>query len=456
MRRIDSFRKKYPKFIYEGYTYRISKKPLTRASTVWSENLEILFNFNIKPNLAPEQARYGAGIKFRPKIIIENVKESQLKKVGESTLKNLIFHLGLIEIPSYWKTTCSPEIEIRAGYLNQEQIKLWKDLIINGMGQFFYENKIDWRKKDFLKITSNSEKNYKRFDGKLKNRYLVPFAGGRDSIVTLESLKKLKKEIALFTVNPIEKIQKVVKVSGIRKQIIVRRIIDKKLLELNKKGFLNGHTPFTAVLSFLSVCCATLFDYKNIAFSNEKSADEGNVRYLGKMINHQWAKSSEFEKMFKKYCHRYLAKNINYFSYLRKYTELEISKMLTKYPQYFSVFSSCNAGMRINASGLLRAKKRWCGNCIKCLFVYASLYPYLEKKQLLKIFGRDFFENPEGKQASYGASKRLLIMQQLIGKKGHKPFECIGTKKESRMAFELSLKKAKKEGKLPYLLTKFK
>src|SRR4030042_4424753 len=169
------------------------------------------------------------------------------------------------------------------------------------MGQFFYENKIDWRPKYFLTIKSLSEaRPLSVFDKKLKNRYLVPFAGGRDSIVTLESLKKSanwRKEIALFMVNPTERILKTVKVSGIKKQIIVKRIIDKKLLELNKKGYLNGHTPFTALLSFLSVLCAILFDYKNIAFSNEKSADEGNLKYLGKIINHQWAKSSQFERM---------------------------------------------------------------------------------------------------------------------------------------------------------------
>jgi len=433
--KFQKLRKEYPKFVYEKYGYKIS-----------NNNLEIFFDFRIEPDLVPEQARYEASIKFQPKIIIQNIDKKRFEKIEDSVIKNLIFHCGLIEIPSYWKVTCSQEIEIKAGYLNGDQVKWWKKLFIDGMGQFFYGNKIDWRKKDFLKIKINSGEKYKKFEGKLKNRYLVPFAGGRDSIVTLESLKGLRKTISLFTVNPIEKIQRTVRVSQIKEQIIVKRIIDKKLLELNKKGFLNGHTPFTAALSFVSVCCATLFDYKNIAFSNEKSADEGNVKYLGKVINHQWAKSSEFEKMFQYYSKRYLAGEINYFSYLRKYTELEISKILTKYPQYFSVFSSCNAGMRMNASGLLRAKKRWCGNCIKCLFVYATLYPYLKKEQLLKIFGSDFFE-----------SKRFLpAMEALIDKKTIKPFECVGTKKETKKAFELSLKRARNEGKVPYLLAELK
>jgi len=405
-------------------------------------DLKIVFSFVIEPN-----------INFKPEIIIENVDKKRLARVGDRALNNLVFHLGLMEIPSYWKTTCSPEIIIKAGSLNKKQTNWWKYLIVNGMSQFFYENKIDWRPKSFLTIKNLLEtRPLSVFDKKLKNRYLVPFAGGRDSIVTLESLKKSanwRKEIALFMVNPTERILKTVKVSGIKKQIIVKRIIDKKLLELNKKGYLNGHTPFTALLSFLSVLCAILFDYKNIVFSNEKSADEGNLKYLGKMINHQWAKSSEFERMFKKYCKKYLTKNINYFSYLRRYTELEISKMITKYPKYFPVFSSCNASMKIVKSAYAKSsgETKWCGNCPKCLFVYATLYPFLNKKDLLKIFGKDIFEN----------KKLLPTMRQLMGERGFKPFECVGTKKESRLALRLSLQKALRQAQgkpIPYLLIK--
>jgi UDP-N-acetyl-alpha-D-muramoyl-L-alanyl-L-glutamate epimerase len=416
--KFKNLRKKYPEFIYESFEYKII-----------NNDLEIVFSFKIKPN-----------INFFPKIIIGNIDKKRLATVGESSLKNLIFHLGLIEMPSYWKATCSPKIKVLAGYLDKKQITWWKRLIIEGMGQFYYENKIDWRNKNFLKIISIDKKIVEPYSGRLKDDYLVPFAGGRDSIVTLESLKKGGKDISLFTVNPIEKIQKTAEVSGIKKQIIIKRIIDKKLLELNKKGFLNGHTPFTGVLSFISVLCAVLFDHKNIAFSNEKSSNEGNVKYLGKIINHQWAKSSAFEKIFSNYAKKYLVKEVNYFSYIRKYGELEISKTLAGYPQYFPVFSSCNAGMKISAQGTLSAKERWCGNCPKCLFVYLSLYPFLDEKNLKIIFGRDIFEN----------KKLLPIMKNLIGKNNLKPLECVGTKKESQKALRLSIKKHPKN--LPYLL----
>ena len=51
----------------------------------------------------------------------------------------------------------------------------------------------------------------------------------------------------------------------------------------------------------MSIICAVLFNYREIAFSNEKSADEGNVKYLGRIINHQWSKSSYFEKKFMRF-----------------------------------------------------------------------------------------------------------------------------------------------------------
>jgi len=415
MKKVKFLRKKHPRFIYRGYSYKVVKN-----------NLKIIFSFRLEPD-----------IRFRPEIIIKGINQSRFKKIGERVLNNLVFHLGLMEIPSYWKAACSPEIVIRAGYLNKEQIAWWHDLTMQGMGQFFYENKINYRKPDFLRITSNPKIEVKPQEiasFELLDRYLVPLGGGKDSIVTLEKLKRQKKKINCFVVNPTKAAKNVLRIAGIKNPVIVERKIDPALLKLNKKGYLNGHTPFTAVLSFLSVLGAVLFDYQNIAFSNEKSADEGNVRYLGKIINHQYAKTTAFERKCKTYCQKYLAKNVNYFSFLRRYTELAIAKMFTRHPKYFSVFSSCNIASKIG--------DRWCGQCPKCLFVYASLYLFLEKKQLMRIFGQDLFEN----------KKLLPIMKSLIGQGRHKPFECVGTYQESKKAFRLSFLKAKKQGKIPYLL----
>lgn len=409
-------RKKYPKFVFEKYSWKISGK-----------DLKVSFYFRVEP-----------GIKFKPNVVIKNINKNQIQKIGVDSpglLNNLVFHLGLIEILSYWKATCSPEIEIKAGSLNKTQIKWWRDLIIKGMGQFFYENKIDFQKPNFLEINtineSGSRNDYEA--GSRKNRVLVPVGGGKDSIVTLEILKQAKKDITCFSLNPTLASRRTMKIAGYP-TIIVKRKIDKKLLELNKEGYLNGHTPFSAYLAFLSVLCAVLFDFKFIAFSDERSSNEGNLKYLGKVINHQYSKSFDFEKRFKRYSKRYLAKDIEYFSFLRPLYEIQVAKLFSRYLKYFSAFISCNEAFR-TYSGRKEPLKKWCNKCPKCLFVFATLYPFLGEYRLVKIFKENLFER----------IGFLPTMLRLIGEREFKPFECVGTKKESLVTFYLSWKKATQE-----------
>jgi len=402
---VKSLRKKYPKFVYSDYSWEIKKKDLV-----------ISFNFIIEPDIS-----------FKPEVIIRNVD----RKIEKNTLDNLVFHLGLIEMLSYWKATCSPLIEVRAGELNNGQIKWWKDLIFNGMGQFFYENNIDWRGRGFLKIKSKGKKS-KVFSGSLKKNILVPVGGGKDSLVTIELLKK--KKINCFSLNPISPVKNVMKIAGCKNPIIVERKIDKKLLQLNKKGFLNGHTPFSAYLAFLSVLLAVVSDYKYLAFSNERSSNEGNVKYLGKVINHQYSKSFAFEKKFRAYSKEFLASNVEYFSFLRPLYEIQIAKIFSCYPKYFSSFLSCNKAFKINSPN-----KKWCCKCPKCLFIYAVLYPFLDKKDILKIFGKDLFKD-----------KGLIPLMEQLTTGNFKPFECVGTKKESLVAFYLSSQKDKDSAVLKY------
>jgi len=169
MKKAVSLRKKYPCFVYDNYSYKINGR-----------DLEISFDFSIEPN-----------IHFRPSLVIKNVNKSQLNRLNRKVLDNLVFHLGLMEIPSYWKATCSPKIEIKVEELDKNQIKWWEDLIIKGMGQFFYENKIDWRRPNFLEIKAKNgfRNNLRVYSENLKNRVLVPVGGGKDSAVTLEILK---------------------------------------------------------------------------------------------------------------------------------------------------------------------------------------------------------------------------------------------------------------------------
>ena len=406
--KFQNLRKKYPAFIYKAFSWETNKG-----------KLKISFDFFVSPN-----------IQFHPTVVIQNVTQQDIQRMGELALKNLVFHLGLMEIPSYWKATCSPEIIIEAGYLDKNQLQWWEDLILNGMGEFFYKNKINFTVPNFLNIRCarpGLAQPNRVFKGLFKNQTLIPIGGGKDAIVTLELLKKLPHRA--FVLNPKQEHKEILKIALEKNPIVVERAIDPKLLELNRKGYLNGHTPFSAYLSFLSVFAGVLFDYKYIALSNERSSNEGNVKYLGKTINHQYSKSFDFEKKFRQYSKKYLAKNIGYFRFLRPLYELQIARIFSQYQKYFPIFLSCNEANKTK-SGMQKPKRKWCGKCAKCLFVFISLYPFIGEKQTIKIFKKNLFED------------RMLIslMEELTGQKKFKPFECVGTTKESVGAFYLCLK----------------
>ena len=407
--KLAQLRKQYPVFLYKGYSYKLRGK-----------DLAISFDFRVLPD-----------IRFAPKVVIKNVGKENLKRVGESNLNNLVFHLGLMEIPSYWKATCSPKIIVKAsppaGGLNSTQVAWWKNLFMQGLGEFFYKNSIDFTTPNFLTITSErvpsrSEVRVGRgFGGRSGGghslRVLVSVGGGKDSAVTLELLKNMK--IQSFVLNPKKPQLAIIKKAGEKAPITALRTIDSRLLELNRKGYFNGHTPFSAYLAFLSVFVAVLFDYKYIALSNERSSNEGNIKYRGKTINHQYSKSFEFEKKFREYTKKYFAKDTEYFSFLRPLYELQIAKIFARYPKYFNVFLSCNEA-RKTKSGKQKPTGKWCGKCSKCLFVYVILSPFIKPKTLEKIFRKNLLKD----------QSLAPLMDRLTGKRGFKPFECVGTPRE--------------------------
>jgi hypothetical protein len=412
----EQLRKQYKEFVYKDFNYKTT-----------GANLKIWFDFLIKPNL-----------NFKTEIIVKSIKKSGLKNID-----NFVFHLGLIEMLNYWKLTCSPVINIEAGNLDKNQIAFLKKIIINGMGQYFYENKIDFTKPDFIKIITNKNKpQFNISDKKLNDKkILIPVGGGKDAPITIEIFKKRQKNLGAFVLNAFKPQKDIIRIAGLRENIFIERKLDEKLFTLNKKEFLNGHVPFSAFLSFLGIFLANIFDYKTIVFSWEKSASEGNVKYKGRWINHQWSKSIEFERLMQDYAKKYLLKNVKIYSPLRKLSELEIAKRFSKLKKYHSSFLSCN-----NAYKIKGGSNGWCGQCAKCLFVFTALYPFIEEKELIRIFNKNLFED----------KKLIPLMEQLIGNKKFKPFDCVGTTKENISAFTLSLKKAEKQEQLPILLAKFK
>ena len=232
--------------------------------------------------------------------------------------------------------------------------------------------------------------------------------------------------------------------------LVIRRTIDPTLLDLNAKGYLNGHTPFSAMLAFYTRLASKLSGIPNVALSNESSANESTV--LGTSVNHQYSKSLEFEDDFREYCLNELlldclsAGTVNiqaikqssnqafrYFSFLRPLSELQIAMLFSRFTAYHDVFRSCNAGSKQDI---------WCGHCAKCLFAYIILSPFIEPARLNRIFGKSMLDD----------TSLELEFRQLIGEAETKPFECVGTVSEVRQALSMALKRWYKAGRRPALL----
>ena len=111
-KKYEEFRNQYPEFIYHSYeitdgkdsltvTYHFEIPGLARFAPVWTFP---------KPKTAKrrEQESWGAG------------SDKELDRSGSGAdplLEKMIFSLGMTELVSYWKITCSPLVRVEAGGL---------------------------------------------------------------------------------------------------------------------------------------------------------------------------------------------------------------------------------------------------------------------------------------------------------------------------------------------------
>ena len=389
----QSYRNNFPYFIYKSYS-------INRTNT----SLQAEFHFDLAGKFF-----------FNPVIEIPARSFYDFDALGNNLLENLVFQIGMVELISYWKTACPPKVIIRSGHLNDEQIGWWKKLYFNGLGEFFYLNGIETDRETFMEISSEGS-SFPVSDLPLDSqKVLVPIGGGKDSVVSLEILKNSDFHVLPFILNPREASVRTLTIAGFDQDnsIILNRTLDKELLKLNEQGFLNGHTPFSALLAFTSALAALASRAKYIALSNENSANQSTVP--DSEINHQYSKSLEFENDFSEYLKRYVHNGLHYFSFLRPLNELQIAALFSEYPQHFKSFRSCNVGSKTDS---------WCGHCPKCLFTYIILSPFLDAETLNEIFQKDIL-----------ADRSLLpVFKELTGLVEVKPFECVGTPQEVKAA----------------------
>jgi len=374
-------------------------------------------SFNYKMEFAGQKPLF-----FTEEIFLPAVPD--FKKIPKELLKNILQSLHLMLGISYYKTYCPPKIKLNFP-ISKEQADFWNIVYRKGLGEFCFRNKIDPAK--LAKFPHSAKKYTDPFCVKFKNRSLIGIGGGKDSIVAAELLKQQKENITAFVVETQRKSELISNVvEKIRiPQIKIRRQLDEKLI--NKlPGSYNGHIPISAIIAFLGILTAILYDFSRAIVANEHSSNFGNLKWKGETINHQWSKSGEFEELFQQYVKNFITPDIIYFSVLRPFSELRIAKLFSQFKKYFPVFLSCNKNFRIKH----QQKSLWCNECPKCAFSFLILSAFLPKKELLSIFQKNLFED-----------KNLLpLFKDILGFGKMKPFDCVGTFEEAQAALILASK----------------
>ncbi len=335
---------------------------------------------------------------------------------------NRIFFLTHIAFGiSYFKAFCPQKLYIESGSLTQQEADFFNRFYLEGLGEFAVRNQLNLQGK--ISFPFSDELYQKRFVS-LQQRFLIPVGGGKDSCVSIETIKDIGYPCMAVSVGNPRPIQECVRVSGLP-HLILRREISPHLIELNKTGrVFNGHVPITGMLAFLLWACSIIYDYRFVALSCERSANSCNLMQGDLPINHQFSKSFEFEKMFYDLTTS-ITPEFRYFSLLRPLSELHIARLFGQQcSSFFDVFTSCNRAFKLDETIRI---DRWCGNCDKCRFVFLILAPFMDKKRLVQIIGKNLLDD----------ETQLTGFEELLGLKGHKPFECVGEIEESCMAFSI-------------------
>ncbi len=386
---------KYTEFIFEDYTFEPSTKTLTLKYS-----FDKIINFEETYFFDFEFADYD-------------------KQQLDTALQNLFIMAGV----SYYKAYPFCKIEFSDFEVCEEDAEFFSKTYQKGLGEFFFVNKLDPN----TPITFSASKTHSHTENSgstPKNGVIVGIGGGKDSLVSLDILTKAGIPFTTWSLNHKKQLEPLISRVG-SKHLWVERNWDKKLLDLNSEGALNGHVPISAILACCGTVVSILSGNRDQIVSNEQSANEPTLEYMGTDINHQYSKSQQFEQDYQLALKRHFGESQRYYSLLRPLTELRIAELFAKYSydKYQDVFSSCNRAFTHDSSGLY-----WDGKCPKCAFVFLILSPFIEREKLERLFG----------------GKNLILDEQLektyfklLGIEEDKPLECVGEIKESRAAMRL-------------------
>jgi UDP-N-acetyl-alpha-D-muramoyl-L-alanyl-L-glutamate epimerase len=332
----------------------------------------------------------------------------------EATVRRVLDLLHVVAGVSYYKVGAPPRVVAPV-----EAPELFNAVYTDGLAEYAYRNRLP-HVLELAVETPGPTGQPVPLDNS-QARPLTPVGGGKDSIVTLETLRSGGLDPVPFSVNPNPLLVSVLDASGLP-YLAARRKLDPRLFELNKAGALNGHIPVTAINSLIAIATAAWHGLGPVVMSNERSASDPNLIWNGHEINHQWSKGVVAEGLLRQAVTAHAGLTEPYFSLLRQLSELHIAQLYARHDRYDDYVTSCNQAFKLHDP-----TARWCGDCPKCRFVFLAMAPAMDRARLTHIFGKDLFAD----------RSQVPGFLELLGIDAHKPFECVGEVEESLVALSM-------------------
>ena len=131
----NSLREEYQFFRFQRYDYTLN-----------DESLSVKFYFSIDDKYF-----------FTPSFELPTRKFYSFNDLDNNELDTIVFNIGMIELISYWKLACPKKVLIAPYSLDDNQIRWWKKLYFNGLGEFFYLNGVKENVNDFMDIVCETD-----------------------------------------------------------------------------------------------------------------------------------------------------------------------------------------------------------------------------------------------------------------------------------------------------------
>ena len=358
------------------------------------------------------------GIRYESAVTID-LPADCLSVLNREEHHPLFINLGLSFAAGHFLLGDFASVRCECARLEQRDTELLEGILLEALTEFRYQMGLDPSRP--VRVVSSGTIPLRPLPfPRAQKKALLLNGGGKDSCVAAELLKSTGLPFSWLSAYMNAPRRRVIDRSGIPES---RTISFAPSRDVRRDAVYPwGTNPYFHTIAAAGLIVAYLEGYTYLVTGAERSADDPNLVYKGVGVNHQKGKTSAFENFFNEFVRRSVLEEARLFSIARPFTDLRLAEMFSHHRQYFDAFFSCNVGMGTDT---------WCKACYKCAFTYMALYPFMERHELVGIFGAQLFDIP--------LMRRYMIE---LATAPIKPWDCVGTREECGLALHYCLKKS--------------